>query len=314
MSKSKKRILIIDHDPVEAENIENILNKSGYLAYRVEDSQKALDSIYNEPPDLIIADIDMRPGGNVFCQRLKGDTTYSQLPIILLIPPGLSGNRIDWDSTPADDYITKPINPDELIFRISFSISRSERELDANPLTRLPGNNPITKEIQKRIDSSKKFALAYIDLDNFKAYNDKYGFIRGDEALRVTARIVTNAVRELNQPGTFAGHIGGDDFVFIVPLKYADEVCQRIIKHFDAIITSFYDEEDRLKGYIDSADRTGKKRKIPVMTVSIAVVTNEKRKISHIGEASTIAADLKKYCKSLKGSNYVTDRRGKGKP
>ncbi len=310
MSENKKRILIIDDDTSTAELMQNTLNKKGVFAYSVKDSRKALDTIYNEPPDLIIADIDMPSiGGDDLCKKLKGDTVYGHLPIILLIPPGSSGNKIDWDLIPADDYLIKPVSPDELNLRVSLSFSRAKRGFDANPLTRLPGNNSIIKEIQKRIDAGDKFALAYIDLDHFKAYNDKYGFSRGDEILRMTARVVTNSIRELNRPDAFVGHIGGDDFVFIVPSKLADEVCNKVIKYFDLIIPTFYDEDDRVRGYIDSTNRKGGKERFPLMTISIAVVTNEKRKIKHHGEASAIAADLKKHAKSIAGSIFVKDLR-----
>ncbi len=311
MSESKKRILIIDDDSRTAEFIRNTLGEKGYLAYYTEDSKNALDAIYNEPPDLIIIAIEMPSiKGDELCRQLKSDTVYGHLPVILLIPSGFERGKIVWDSIPADDYIIKPLNSDDLTLRVSLSFSRAARELDANPLTRLPGNNSIMKEGQKRVDLNKKFALAYIDLDNFKPYNDKYGFSRGDEILRMTARVVTNAVRELNCPDTFVGHVGGDDFVFIVPVELVESACRQIIKYFDLLITTFYDEEDRVRGYMDSVNRKGEKERFPIMTISVAVVTNEKRKINHLGEASAIAADLKKYAKSLKGSKYVKDLRG----
>lgn len=311
MTESKKRILIIDDELQTAELIQNSLNERGYLAYYTEDSRNALDVIYNEPPDLIIIDIEMPSiKGDELCLKLKGDTVYGHLPVILLIPSGFVWDKINWDAVPADDYIIKPVNADDLNLRVSLSFSRAARELDANPLTRLPGNNSIIKEGQKRIDSGKGFALAYIDLDNFKPYNDKYGFSRGDEILRMTARVVTNAVRELNRPDTFVGHVGGDDFVFIVPPHLVEGICGQIIKYFDLLITTFYDEEDRVRGYMDSINRKGEKERFQIMTISIAVVTNEKRKINHLGEVSAIAADLKKYAKSLKGSKYVKDLRG----
>jgi len=310
VSENKKRILIIEDNTSISELIQDTLNKKGFLAYLVKDSQKALDTIYNEPPDLIIVDFDMPSiDGKDICKKVRRDTVYGHLPIILLIPPGTSKGKIDWDSIPADDYLIKPVSQDELNLRVSFSFSRANRELDANPLTRLPGNNSIIKEIQKRIDSGDKFALAYIDLDHFKAYNDKYGFFRGDEILRMTARIVTNSIRELDHPDVFVGHIGGDDFVFIVPSKLADDVCNRIIKYFDLIIPTFYDEVDRVRGYINSTNRKGGKERFPLMTISIAVVTNEKRKIKHLGEVSVIAADLKKHAKSILGSVFVKDLR-----
>jgi diguanylate cyclase (GGDEF)-like protein len=304
------KILIIDDEPSTTEFIQNTLKKTGYLAYCREGGQNPLDIIYNEPPDIIIVDIDSKSiKVDEFCRDLKSDIVYRHLAIILLIPSGVLVDKINWDSIPADDYILKPANPDDLNLRISLSLSRVKREQDFNPLTRLPGNNSIIKEIQNRIDYDKKFALACVDLDHFKAYNDKYGFTSGDEILRMTARIITNAVMELNQPDTFVGHIGGDDFVFIISPELSDEVCNRLIKNFDNIITFFYNKEDRVRGYIDSINRKGERERFPLMTISIAVVTNEKRRISHLGEMSALAADLKKYAKSLKGSKYVKNMR-----
>ena len=148
-----------------------------------------------------------------------------------------------------------------------------------------------------------------VDIDNFKPFNDKYGFSRGDEVLRMSARLITSTIRNLNSPECYVGHIGGDDFVFIIPPHFTDQICQEIIKNFDLIIPTFYDEEDRIRGFIQSVDRQGKKQSFPLMTFSIAVVTNEKRKIKHYGEVSDIASKLKKHAKGMEGSNYVVDKR-----
>jgi diguanylate cyclase (GGDEF)-like protein len=148
-----------------------------------------------------------------------------------------------------------------------------------------------------------------IDLDHFKSYNDKYGFLRGDEILKMTARLLTNAIRKLGSPEAFVGHIGGDDFVCIVPPDRLDGVCQEIIKNFDMIVGNFYDEDDRIHGYIESTNRKGEKEHFPIMSISIAVVTNKHRPIQHIGQVSAIAAEVKKRVKSMPGSCYVKDLR-----
>jgi diguanylate cyclase (GGDEF)-like protein len=154
------------------------------------------------------------------------------------------------------------------------------------------------------------FTIGYVDLDNFKSYNDRYGFLRGDEVIKMTARLVTNSVRKLHTADAFVGHIGGDDFVFIVPPDRSDDVCQEVITNFDLIVGDFYDEGDRVRGYIDSVNRKGKKEQFPIVPISIAVVTNEYRPIKHIGEVSSIAAEIKNRVKSMQGSNYVKDLRG----
>jgi diguanylate cyclase (GGDEF)-like protein len=151
--------------------------------------------------------------------------------------------------------------------------------------------------------------VAYADLDYFKAFNDKYGFSRGDEVIRMTARVITNGVREEISEGSFVGHVGGDDFLFLVPPDRVDRICEEILKNFDLIVTTFYDEEDRMKRRIETVDRQGNPATFPIMSLSIAVVTNERRTFTHFGEISAVAAEVKKYVKGKKGSNYFKDRR-----
>jgi diguanylate cyclase (GGDEF)-like protein len=209
----------------------------------------------------------------------------------------------------ADDYIVKPFEPKELLARIRMVIRRTERDLDANPLTRLPGNVSILNEFLRRIESKTLFAVCYIDLDKFKAYNDKYGFEHGDEVIKETARTLIRAVKETGSPDDFIGHIGGDDFVVVTRLEASDKLCEKIIADFDNISPSFYNETDRKNGYIIGHDRQGQERKILLISLSIGVVTNEFRKIDHVAQIGEIGAELKSYAKSLEKSNYVKDKR-----
>ncbi|MDP3142929.1 MAG: GGDEF domain-containing protein, partial [Candidatus Omnitrophota bacterium] len=186
---------------------------------------------------------------------------------------------------------------------------RSQRDLEANPLTRLPGNVSIIKELQNRLDSKKLFAVGYLDLDKFKSYNDKYGFAHGDEIIQETARIMIRSIKALGNADDFIGHIGGDDFVFICTPNCIDAICEKIIKDFEKVAPAFYNEEDRSNGYIMGVDRKGNVARFPLVSVSIGVVSNEVRKFNHMAEINEVGAELKEHAKRLEHSNYVKDKR-----
>jgi diguanylate cyclase (GGDEF)-like protein len=188
-------------------------------------------------------------------------------------------------------------------------LRRTVRSLDANPLTHLPGNTSIMEELQKCIDSKKIFAVGYADLDKFKVYNDKYGFEKGDEVIRDTARFLIKVIREKTGSETFIGHIGGDDYVFIVDDTVMDDLCKILIKEFDEMAPRFYNEEDRQNGYIIGKDRLGNEIKTGLLSISIGIVSNATRDITHVAQISEIGAELKKYAKSFLKSNFVRDQR-----
>ena len=188
-------------------------------------------------------------------------------------------------------------------------LRRTERDLEANPLTKLPGNVSILNELSKRIEAGSLFAVCYIDINKFKVYNDKYGFERGDEVIRQTARILIQARREAGTPENFIGHIGGDDFVIISTPEVVDKICKRIIGEFEKSVPAFYNAADLQKGYVISVDRKGVEQKFPLLSISIGVVTNETRKIDHVAQVGEIGAELKSYAKSLEKSSYVKDKR-----
>ncbi len=310
-----RKILAIVGRPDDADELQQILAqaKDDYVVQRAASSLQALDVIYSDPPDLVIVDeLLHEEDWTALCHRIKGDTVFGHLPIVLVVgDKGLSAG-MDWSGLPVDDYLTKPLVTAEVVSRLSLIFVRATRVRDANPLTRLPGNYSITTEIDDCINNKQRFCIAYVDLDNFKSFNDKYGFLRGDEIIKITARVLTNSVRRLRLSTGFVGHVGGDDFVFIVPPEKMDNVCKEIIQHFDLVVGDFYDEEDRKRGYIHSTNRKGEQECFPLVSLSIAVVTNEYRPIKHIGQVSAIAAEVKKYVKSMSGSNYYKDRRTAG--
>lgn len=184
-----------------------------------------------------------------------------------------------------------------------------EMYLDASPLTRIPGGMAIENILQKRIDTGDPLAFCLADLDNFKAFNDQYGYARGNEVIKETARIVEKAVKLKGSKDDFVGHIGGDDFVVITAPAFMHGISKEIINQFDMEIPRFYDARDREKGYILGKNRQGVEIKFPIMTISLAIVTNERRKLTSSMEVSAIAAELKDYAKTFPKSIYVIDKR-----
>jgi diguanylate cyclase (GGDEF)-like protein len=230
------------------------------------------------------------------------------MPIIMLTSKDNHEDVLAGLDLGADDYIIKPFDNRELLSRVKNTIKRIDRNRNANPLTGLPGNLEIMRELDYRIEKKLSFAAIYADLDNFKAYNDAYGFMKGDVAIKLTADILRDAAA-VGDNDSFIGHIGGDDFIMIVNPACADSVCQTIIEHFDQRISALYADEDLKRGHIVTYNRQGDETLFPIMTISLAVVTNERKTYTSHLEVSDIAAELKKKAKALNGSVYVKDNR-----
>jgi diguanylate cyclase (GGDEF)-like protein len=305
------KILIVDDDPDIRDVLKLTLAEENYTILEAGDGEEALKIITSKPLDLVLLDYTMpKMDGRQVIQQVKNDLLLRHLPIIMVTGKRELEDKIVGLDAGADDYITKPFEPKELLARIRMTLRRTERDLEANPLTKLPGNVSILNELSYRIENKALFAVAYIDLDKFKSYNDKYGFEFGDEVIRETARILIKTVHEKGNPDDFIGHIGGDDFVVITTPQKVDSLCQFIISGFKEKSPSFYNKEDRDRGYIIAKNRQGKEEKISLLSISIGVVTNESRSIAHVAEISEIGAELKGYAKSLEGNNYIKDKRG----
>lgn len=193
--------------------------------------------------------------------------------------------------------------------RVGRVLDQSHRDMAVNPSTALPGPAIIEQEINRQLKLGELFAVCYVDLDNFKAFNDYYGYHYGDKIIRLTGRILRDIVFDLCPEG-FVGHIAGDDYICVTPVDLVDEVCQWIIRCFDALIWYRYDPEDRKRGYIETANRKGEMERYPILSISIAVIINN-GEFKHIGEMSRMLADLKKATKAKTGSNYMLERRKK---
>lgn len=307
----RQRAFLLSPDP----ELADLLRRSWpgeVMAFTVfERGRVAIERLFTDPPDLLVVDNRLEDiGGAEVAALVKSENVYRQLPVILCLDRADLDRPWDWAEVEVDDLLVRPLSAEEARARINLTMFRAMRALDANPLTKLPGNTSIIQRIQGLIDAGEDFALAYCDLDYFKSFNDKYGFSRGDEVLMMTARIIVNTIKAFAGVRSFVGHVGGDDFVFIMPPDVVEEACRRVVQGFDSIVPHFYDPEDRKRGSIVSVDRQGETRTFPLMAVSIAVVFSTARhRLSHAGEASSVAMGLKKKAKENPKSCYVLDQR-----
>lgn len=303
-------VLVIDSEAGTNSIAVGILEDAGYVATLAPRPDLIQNTIQETPPHCIIVPFELKgaSAGTTMAEDLKNDTIYGHLPMLMtLSPPDLPS--VDWVKLRVDEFLLVPYTPQELLARVQICLARAQRDLNANPLTGLPGNISIIREAEARLGRGDAFAVGYLDLDHFKPFNDKYGFIRGDEVLRMTARVVVNAARATKSDQSFVGHVGGDDFVLIAPSKLIEGACEEILRNFDLLIPNFYDEEDRIRGAIHSIDRQGNTSTFSMMTCSIAVIDTAGHAVKHVADISARAAQVKKYAKSVRGSTTCFDRR-----
>lgn len=242
------------------------------------------------------------------CRQLKSDAFSAIVPVIFLALEPTEGAVLRGLDAGADEVLTARMDTREQLLRVQMALTRADRDVSVNPTTRLPGTVQIERDIGERLRSGELFAVCYADLDHFKEFNDRYGYNEGDRVILLVSRILRDVVRA-HAPTGFVGHIGGDDFIFNVPLERMRTCCEEIIEIFDELIPYQYEEEDRRLGYFLGKDRRGNILKIPLMTISIGVVTNQYRRYTHTARVSEIATEMKAYAKSLPGSVYAVDRR-----
>jgi diguanylate cyclase (GGDEF)-like protein len=304
-----KKILVIDDSPFFRGQLKLTLGKE-YDVIEAGTGTEGFEIVKREKPDLVLLDVIMPDySGFEICRILRESESNNLMPIIMITSQDSQEDILIALELGADDYIKKPFNERELLARIRNIFRRIDRNRNANPLTGLNGNLEIQREITSRIAKGALFAVVYIDLDNFKSYNDVYGFSNGDRIIVLTADILKDQVDIFGNPDDFVGHIGGDDFILVTTPDKVDKICMEIIADFEEKIGSFYNEEDRTMGCITTKNRKGEIDTFPLMTISLAVVTNEKRELNGYVEVGDIAADLKKKLKTMPGSNYFIDRR-----
>jgi len=303
-------VLVVDDDPDVARFVEVNLRSAGYDVTVASNGEEGLEKAVELRPDLVLLDVMMpKLDGFEVAQRLRRDPRTSSSSIIMLTAKALSSDKVLGLSSGADDYIIKPFDPVELLARVKGTLRRAREMRALSPLTGLPGNIRVQEEIRRRVAEEQPFALLYADLDHFKAYNDNYGFVRGDRAIQALARLVTETVHEIVGPVGFVGHVGGDDFVMIVDPDVAETVAVKLCERFDELAPALYDPEDAARGCIEVRDRQGSMKAFPLLTISVGVATTSNRRFSHYGEAVAVATEMKQFAKRDPGSSFAVDRR-----
>jgi GGDEF domain-containing protein len=283
--------------------------EQGLDVVSVEDADDVRALLNQSYPGCVILQTDADPGAiAALAQGVKQDAFTGIVPVVVLLPRADPGLTADMLAAGADEVLNEGLPEREFLLRLDQVLRRADRDVSVHPTTRLPGTNHIARDMQARLEAGEHFAVCYADLDHFKEFNDRYGYAFGDGVIRLLSKILRDMVRGL-APGGFVGHIGGDDFIFNVPLQYLERTCDEIIRLFDELIPYQYTEEDRRAGYFLGKDRRGNIHRIPLMALSIGVVTNQFQVFEHTGQISELAAEMKAYAKSLPGSKYVVDRR-----
>lgn len=304
-----EKVLLVENDNGFLCELTDFLKKNNYEVAR-SGVNEALEKLEKEKPDIILLGVyGIEKEALEFCDKIKADRFYFLLPVVVYTKNDDIGTKKDFLNKDVDDFMVKPFTLDELLMRIQSVIRRLRQTRDSNPLTGLPGNISISGEIKKRIANSEKFAVCYVDLDNFKAYNDRYGYEKGDDVLKFLAGTINNVLKASGDKKNFLGHIGGDDFIVITEISKMEKISNEIMDGFEKEIINFYNNEDRAKGYITVKNRRGQIQLLPIMSISIGIAHNTKRKLYNVVQVSEIAAELKEYAKAKKGSNVAIDRR-----
>jgi diguanylate cyclase (GGDEF)-like protein len=303
-------ILVVDDDPDIARFVEVNLRSAGYDVAVAADGEEALEKAGAVRPDLVLLDVMMpRIDGFEVAQRLRKNPQTANTSIIMLTAKALSADKVTGLQSGADDYIIKPFDPIELLARVKGTLRRAKEMRNLSPLTGLPGNIRIQEEIERQVREGRPFAVLYCDLDNFKAYNDRQGFVRGDRLIQAVSRIVQEAIADLDGSEGFVGHVGGDDFVAVLRPEVAEQAAKRICRRFDEVRAEYYDPEDLERGYVRLEDRRGVLQDIPLVAISVGIATTAKRAFAHYGEAVAVATEMKQFAKRQSGSSYAVDRR-----
>jgi DNA-binding response OmpR family regulator len=307
-----ERILVIDDDADVVQFVRMSLAREGYEVVTAQEGAAGLRLAVATPPDLVLLDILMPDiDGLELLSRLRVNPATTNVPVVLLTARADAHDRVRGLELGADDYITKPFDIEELVARVGAVLRRSKAMRDLSPLTGLPGNFRIAEELERRVASGRPMAVVHADLDNFKAFNDHYGFMRGDNVIKFTANVLVGAAVETDDASCFVGHVGGDDFIAVMHPDSAEQFCKTSIDRFDDGILDFYDPQDALRGFVEVIDRRGERHAFPIVSISMGVATNLRRTFSSEWEASAVASEMKEHAKHEAGSCFKVDRRAR---
>lgn len=304
--------VLVFHSPSGAQVpalLREFATQTGLVVEEVREASGVVDMVNRSLPAGIYIDMTRGDATLELIKRLKSDAFSAIVPVIVRVAPNDPELTFASFEAGADEVLTDALVERERLLRMHMAHQRAARDVSVHPTTRLPGTPQIDRDIAERIRRGAPFAVCYADLDHFKEFNDRYGYNEGDRVIKVLSRILRDLVRGHCGADGFVGHIGGDDFIFNLPLDKMRLVCEEIIQIFDELVPFQYTEEDRRAGYFLGRDRRGNILWVPLMTLSIGVVTNHQRNFEHTARVSELATEMKSFAKKLPGSVYAVDRR-----
>ena len=304
-----QEIYLIDEEQEIKEILKKIFKDEKEYKFKSVASDKLETALKNIPSLIIINEDNVESDVVGLCKTIRENEDNTITPVIVLSSNRDHNHRISMLDLGVLQYIINPIDEEYLYHTIRNILKLIYINRRVSPLTGLPGNVQIQAEMKKRFLSKETFAMMYLDLDNFKAYNDVYGFLKGDEIIKFTAKTILKNVHVDECENCFVGHVGGDDFIAILPSANYDDICQNIITDFDANVSKYFTDEDAEQGYIEVENRKGIMEQFPLTSISIGVVEVEKGRFANILEIGEAGASVKHLAKTIPGSTYVIDRR-----
>ncbi len=303
-------VLVIDDDEQVLRLVKRVLERAGFECVAVDNGLAAHQAAVEWRPNIILLDLMLGEiTGDQILTEIRGDFRTRLIPVVFLTVRGSLKDKVEHLLAGADDYVTKPFIPEELVARLRAVMSRSTTTRDLNPLTGMSGNSDILREMGRRLADGERFACLYPDIDAFKSYNDHYGFLRGDDVIKTLATIILEVLEENHSPRHFAGHVGGDDFVVLTDPSLAETIASEVTKRFDDAVPALYDQVDRDRGWIESEERNGNTLRTPLVSVSIGIVIAEPGRYTSAAALASRAAEVKGVAKRMPGSKWVLDRR-----
>jgi diguanylate cyclase (GGDEF)-like protein len=307
---ARELVLVVDDDEQMLRLVKRVLERAGFECVTIGDGELAHEAAVDWRPDIILLDLMLgSTTGDQILAEIRKDFRTRLIPVVFLTVRSSLKDKVEHLLAGADDYVTKPFIPEELIARLRAVISRSTNTRDLNPLTGMSGNTDILREINQRLKANERFAVLYPDIDTFKSYNDHYGFLRGDDVIKTLGNIILEVLETHYSPQHFGGHVGGDDFVILTEPGMAEGIAAEITKRFDDAVPGLYDEADRERGWIEYEDRSGTTLRTGLLSVSIGIVLAEPGSYESAAAVASRAAEVKGVAKRMPGSRWVVDRR-----
>jgi len=305
------KILVSDTDPDILNLVSARLTARGYEVVELGRKELILPFLDQEAVDLILLSSELdRLGSSRMIEKIREKPHLAKTPIILMTEEDHMAELVVGQEHGFDDFLVKPFDTFVLQLRVALNIRRTQERMDANALTHLPGNHAIERVISRKLERGEKFSVLYLDINNFKTFNDRYSFEKGDDVIRHTAKLLIEQAKKIVHSGEyFIGHIGGDDFVVVIHPDYESAYSRAFLAEFDRVVGSYYNEEDQKRGHVRVTNRRGKRETFPLMSCSIAACNNLYRSYKNLGEIAQDAAQVKAFLKTQPGSHYLRDRR-----